>query len=81
MRQVCRQTIVFPGFALTINSEVGQFATAVGSDILKEVGLPVGLAVCPTHLEVVQIIDTTTMPLFWLSPLQCTLYPTKIRLT
>ena len=75
MRQACRQTVVFPGFALTINREVGQFATTVGSAILKEVGLPLDLSVRPTHLEVVQIIDTTTMPLFWLSPLQCTLYP------
>ena len=43
------------------------------SPLLRGVGLPVGTA-CPSHLEVVQLLDTSSIPLLWHSPLHLTLY-------
>jgi hypothetical protein len=42
------------------------------SRVLRDVGLPEGGAT-PTHLEVVQLVDVSTIPLFLFSPFTCTL--------
>ena len=44
------------------------------SRVLRDVGLP-ETGATPTHLEVVQLVDVSTIPLFLFSPFTCTLYP------
>ena len=83
MKQTSRQTVVFPGFSLTLHGTDREAATPVEtaascSAVLRDVGLPESRCAQPTHLEVVQIVDTSSLPLFWLSPLHCTLYPPSI---
>ena len=81
-KQASRQTVVFPGFALTLRPEEEELLSEAGDclAILRDVGLAVSPPAQPTHLEVVQIINTTTLPFIWLSPLQCTLYPVPLQL-
>ena len=83
MKQTSRQTVVFPGFSLTLHGTDREAATPVEtaascSAVLRDVGLPESRCAQPTHLEVVQIVDTSSLPLFWLSPLHCTLYPPSL---
>ncbi|CAI8044000.1 hypothetical protein GBAR_LOCUS24421 [Geodia barretti] len=44
------------------------------SRVLRDVGLP-ETGATPTHLEVVQLVDVSTIPLFLFSPFTCTLIP------
>lgn len=84
MKQACRKTVVFPGFSLTLHTDAA--AQPLSDDItssstlLRDVGLPDSWCALPTHLEVVQILDTTTLPLLWVSPLHCSLYPPQLLL-
>jgi hypothetical protein len=82
MKQACRQTVVFHGFSLALRTDttppLPDDVTTTNNDVitspstlLRDVGLPE--CATPTHMEVVQILDTSTLPLFWLSPLHCTL--------
>ena len=83
MKQTSRQTVVIPGFSLTLHGTDKEAATPVEtaascSAVLRDVGLPESRCAQPTHLEVVQIMETSSLPLFWLSPLHCTLYPPSL---
>ena len=83
MKQTSRQTVVIPGFSLTLHGTDREAATPVEtaascSAVLRDVGLPESRCAQPTHLEVVQIMETSSLPLFWLSPLHCTLYPPSL---
>lgn len=83
LKQACRKTVVFPGFSLTIlHTDTTPVSPSSGSDdtmscatLLREVGLPETWCTHPTHLEVIHILDMSTLPLIWLSPIHCSLYP------
>ena len=65
-------TAVFQGFALSLMDRTMSSSVAM---VMEGVGLDPRKPFIPTHLEVVQILDVSSVPHFLLSPLQCTLYP------
>ena len=76
-RQAQPQVVAFPGFALTLLPTPWASCWAE-TDLLAGVGLKGGR---PSHLEVVQVVNESTVPLFWLSPLHCVLYPLSVGLS
>lgn len=83
LKQARRKTVVFPGFTLTLlPTDTAPVSPPGSSDdtiscatLLRDVGLPQNWCTHATHLEVVHILDTSTLPLCWVSPVHCTLYP------
>lgn len=74
LKQAVNQTVSFPGLSLTLcplSANQSSFCTA---DLLQGVGV-VTSSYCPTHLQLLQVVDYSTVPLFWISPLRCKLYP------
>lgn len=67
-------TTVFQGFALSSTDRIMSVQSSVAT-VMEGVGLDPRRPFIPTHLEVVQILDVSTVPHLLLSPLQCTLYP------
>ncbi|KAL5477947.1 hypothetical protein EMCRGX_G024810 [Ephydatia muelleri] len=63
-------TAVFQGFALSLMDRTMSSSVAM---VMEGVGLDPRKPFIPTHLEVVQILDVSSVPHFLLSPLQCTL--------
>ena len=71
-------TAVFQGFSLALMDRTMTSSVAM---VMEGVGLDPRKPFIPTHLEVVQILDVSTVPHLLLSPLQCTLYPCDIMCT
>ena len=68
--------VVFPGFALTMTPELTKEIDMNNmAALLEAVGMEIGSSRHPSRLDVLQIINTSTLPLFWKSPLFCKLYP------
>ncbi|XP_064391967.1 uncharacterized protein LOC135339666 [Halichondria panicea] len=70
-KQATHRTISFPGFSLRLLSLDTPSTSPTPHNVLEGVGLHSW--VHPTHLEVLRVVDMATVPLFWLSPLQCKL--------
>ena len=68
LKQGHTHSVAFPGFALALSSVPERNASG---DLLEAIGITGGH---PSHLEVVQAVDIDTLPLFWRSPVHCTLY-------
>ena len=80
-KQAVNQTVAFPGLSLTLSpisasslAEPRSDSEKGVADLLRGVGM-VSSNYCPTHLQLLQVVDYSTVPLFWISPLQCKLYP------
>lgn len=70
-RQPTQSGVSFPGYTLQLlpdNADSAQLPS-----LLEGVGL--WPRYCPSHLELVQAVDLSTMPLLCISPLHCKLYP------
>lgn len=63
-------TAVFQGFALSLTAVMNISSVTM---VMEGVGLDPQSPFLPTHLEVVQILDVSTVPHILLSPLRCTL--------
>lgn len=76
-KQAKSHCVVFPGFTLTMEPELTEGWNTDSNKValLEAVGLETGSSYRPSHLNVLQVIDTASLPLFWRSPLLCNLYP------
>lgn len=81
------QTVSFPGLSLSLSAITttnrDSFLVEHGrsvADLLHGVGV-VSSSYCPTHLQLVQVVDYSSIPLFWISPLRCKLYPTCVQVS
>ena len=77
-KQGINQTVRFPGLSLSLGSisnSLLEQGVAV-TELLQGVGVA-SSNYCPTHLQFLQVVDYSTIPLFWISPLHCQLYPTQ----
>ena len=77
-KQGINQTVRFPGLSLTLSSiQTSLLEQSVAmTELLQGVGVA-SSSYCPTHLQFLQVVDYSTVPLFWVSPLHCRLYPIK----
>ena len=80
-KQGINQTVRFPGLSLSLSSisnSLLEQSVAV-TELLQGVGVA-SSNYCPTHLQFLQVVDYSTIPLFWISPLHCRLYPKSAKL-
>ncbi len=70
-RQTTQSGLLFPGFSLCLSPDVAE--SALRPSLFEEVGLVPTYS--PSHLQMLQAVDTLAVPLFWYSHFKCKLYP------
>lgn len=69
----CNQNgVTFPGLELSLD-----FNSPVSKEMVADTGLCINSTHHPTHLELVQYVNMSEIPIMWLSPVRLCLYPTN----
>lgn len=73
LQQPTQAGVTLPGYSLQLPMLSDSADLSLTPSLLEGVGLEPRYH--PSHLELMQVVEQAALPLEWLSPLQCSLYP------